>query len=483
MATAQDLKTRLRLRLGEVSDGTWAHDTGYQDEANSGNTTPVDELLLVLNEAQVSVLRDIFTHQFIPFARLNTTIPIESEETEYTLPADYIQMIDIYHNKPNEPPLKIEPKMLSYYREVDPNLANSSAVATSYYQYYDIPGQTGVILADGTVTWTGEGSRTQFAADNTNLEGVREGDIVQNITDGSEGIITNFGSGIADLGDGLHGGRANIMRYGDEFIIQSREEERFTLEVWPSIKISSPEISYTVNSAINSRMVITPNQSDTFESVSLRLPQALFLTGGVLENYNIQDRLLLHLRRIDDIDNHEFTTIDIFGFQDAKAGYNTLRVIESEINKGHGYNQLERGQQYDMFLAFAPSPVQPIDQPDSFFQDGLLVNTNDVKFIRPSEEFLSINYVKRPARFISNLSRCELPEELHEPLIEKAALTAMRKIDPSSINASLLQHYKILIEDVKNYLVNQQPPHAQTIDNEEARGVSTFTPGFSSYYW
>ena len=466
MATAYDLKTRLRLRLGEMTDGTWAGDTEYQGSAGGASPQPIDELRLLLNEAQVSVLRDIFTHQWIPFRRLNATLPIFSGQTLYTLPQDYIQAIDIYHHKPNESPLRLTGKILSYYRELDSGYGDTNAALSSYFEYYEVAGQTGMILAEGTVTWVDQ--RNQFAADTVNLTEVRIGDLVTNVTDTSQGQITNFGSGIATMEDGLFGGRSNYMQVGDEFIIQSREESRFTLEVWPPINIPSPKLPLAETNFEDGSLYFRPDADGTIESLELRLKQDLFLEGGHLENYKPQDRLLLYI-----IDTDEDQILDIIGFQRAMAGINELKVIESEINKGRGNIQFYGSSNYRIYLVAANELDTVIDTE---------IHVSDLELLQPTEDYLSINYVKRPAPFIIDASICELSDELHEALIEKAALTALRKKNPSIVNGSILQYYKIIIADVKEYLINLQPPHAQTIDSED-RGVATHTPGMTSYYW
>jgi hypothetical protein len=48
------IKTKLRLRLGEVTAGTWGT-TSYSDESN------VDELAVLINEGERRVVEDCFT--------------------------------------------------------------------------------------------------------------------------------------------------------------------------------------------------------------------------------------------------------------------------------------------------------------------------------------------------------------------------------------------------------------------------------------
>ena len=586
MATLNDLRIRTRLRLGELTPGTF----GIEDYEGRDD---VDEVKLALNSAQVEVCRDIFTQQWMPFRRLQSTLPLFSEQTIYTLPRDYIQMVSVYHKKDNsDPPLQLTPKILNNYREQDYH--RYAGRTYNYLSHYEVSGQIGEVLAEGNVTWT-DGS--QLAADDVSLTRVRVGDIVQNITDGSQGVITNFGSGIASLEDGLHGGRSNRLQFGDEFLIQSREESRFALETWPTItleeiKIKTEQVDeYTYGGSVFFRVA----EDAIIENINVRLSQDLFMnttkhtniietmsksfvservpadfsndfsyirsvgddiltinyldhqrefltsqdrvgetvlikgdgidwklkiksvrdldpqsmanameidetqstrTGrlidstaydiefysdtpieveniGVLSNVTPQTRLIFWLRRVIDIERHEYEDIDIIGWQNVKAGINELSVLEAEINKGKGFIQLNRGEMYEIFIGNADTGQGLIIEP---------FTTADITLLQPPTDHLIINYVKRPAEFILEESICELYDELHELVIEKAVLTLMRKKDPKMINGSILQYYKTLVEEAKEFLANLLPPDNMTIDTE-VPGLSTHTPNHSSWYW
>ena len=210
----------------------------------------------------------------MPFRRLQSTLPLFSEQTTYTLPRDYIQMVSVYHKKDNsDPPLQLTPKILNNYREQDYH--RYAGRTYNYLSYYEVSGQIGEVLAEGTVTWT---DGLQLAADNVSLTKVRIGDLVQNITDNSQGVITNFGSGIATLGDGLHGGRSNRLQFGDEFLIQSREESRFALETWPTITLSEIKlkIEQVDEHTRGGSVFFIPDADATIEKINVRLPTAVF---------------------------------------------------------------------------------------------------------------------------------------------------------------------------------------------------------------
>lgn len=238
MANLMDLKVRTLMRLGEITNGTWSSNEVYFE--GTEDEIIVDEIKVALNESQVSVLRDVFTHQWIPFRRLNDRIPLIPNQVIYTLPREYIQMVTCYHKRGNRQPLKLTPAILSMYRQLNTDVRTSGSATNQYLEYYEISGQIGEIIAQGEVTW--QNASNQFTAEQIGLALVNRGDLVSNLTDGSQAVITNVENGIITMGQGLHGGRSNRMQLGDEFIIQTREESRFAIEVWPPVNFTDPKI-------------------------------------------------------------------------------------------------------------------------------------------------------------------------------------------------------------------------------------------------
>ena len=468
MASLLDLKNSLRFRLGEIEGGTWTTET-YKNSVSDATGTEIDELKMLLNEAQVSVLRDIFTHQWIPFRRLNDTIPIVPLQTNYTLPVEYIQMVDIYHHKGNQTPIRLEPRVLSQYRQLNPNIRNSgSGSSGQYFEFYEVSGQTGLIVAEGVVTW--QINDINFSAENTDLTGVRVGDLITNLTDNSQAVITDIGSSV-ETADGFFGGRSNRMQTGDEFIIHSREESRFNLEVWPPIEFASSKLTYTPDNTDDNKIQLRTNNDGVIKTIRVNFKMSLFQSGGPLENYESHERLLIYIKNITTDE-----TIDILGFQRAMAGWNQLEIVNSRLDDTQGYTQFTVDNLYEMYIVHADD----VDTPLAL--DFSLTGTSTIELIQQSEEYLSVSFVKRAAPFIIDQSICELPEEFHEALVEKAALTALRKTNNGIVNQSLLSYYKIIINDAKTFLMNRQEPYSHTIDSEEG-GTFTHTPGFSAYNW
>ena len=129
---------------------------------------------------------------------------------------------------------------------------------------------------------------------------------------------------------------------------------------------------------------------------------------------------------------------------------------------------------------FLTSPDYPLADDTLGFDFDF--TTDSFKLLQPTTDFIAITFVKRPAEMIIDQSMLELPDEFEELVIEKATLTMLRKKDPKMVNASIMQFYKALVADSKEYLASLQPPDAYTIDPEHV-GITTYTPGYSEYYW
>ena len=88
--TLAQLKTQLRLRLGEPEDGTLSSSVAYEDEAS------VDEWAEIINQGAKQVTIDCLEMgNGLLVSQQNFSI--QQDVTEYALPTDFISVIDLYH--------------------------------------------------------------------------------------------------------------------------------------------------------------------------------------------------------------------------------------------------------------------------------------------------------------------------------------------------------------------------------------------------
>ena len=206
MATLREIKNGLRLKLGEISDGTW----GTFEYGDSQEL--FDEYEFAINLAQDDLARDIYTPETYPFTRTNVDMPIITNARFYPLPIDFIRMEEVSHFRNNRTRPVLPGSIKNIRQEYQPT-------TSSYYTHYEVRGIINSYVAQGTVS---QASREQLIDPGGNFTSVREGDYVYNRTDGSEGRVTGFESGLITVTK-LEGGMRNIFEKGDSYAIGTQE--------------------------------------------------------------------------------------------------------------------------------------------------------------------------------------------------------------------------------------------------------------------
>lgn len=226
---ADKVITNFRLRLGEPREGTFRKI--YYDGINAD----LDELLEILNEAQRHVCWICYSANH---ALLESTFYIEVLDgvTRYTLPELFLGAVAIFHH--------------SYGSEYEVERANlfeiraqtRSKYSDYVFRYYEIREQVPVMSAPrGIVT---EDSENQIVV--AAIAAARVGDIVQNITDDSQGVISGtFPSQNIVIVDGLAGGQTNTFQKGDIYQIDMAEKTRDAIDFWPEITVDNFSTIYT----------------------------------------------------------------------------------------------------------------------------------------------------------------------------------------------------------------------------------------------
>ena len=219
--TLKDLKTELRLRIGEPTDGTVGSSVTYQDE------TGVDEATLALNLAHKKVCDDALS---IGYALLQgrKNMAVVNSTREYSLPSDFSSVLDLFHlhdgsfYRLSRHPLRMMKDRLS---------VNTTGTT---YTHYDVFGRAGDVLVESTVTTGLTNSFVDSLNDFTSGALGAVGDIVFNLTDGSQGTITVVNGNTVTV-DGLVGGRNNEFDLNDRYHIETKEQILDVLHVYPAI--------------------------------------------------------------------------------------------------------------------------------------------------------------------------------------------------------------------------------------------------------
>ena len=225
--TLAQLKTQLRLRLGEPEDGTLSSSVTYEDEAS------VDEWAEIINQGAKQVTIDCLEMgNGLLVSQQNFSI--QQDVTEYALPTDFISVIDLYHQhqgttyRLTQHPLR---GLKDGYR---------SDATADVYENYDVYGQSAKILAEGYVTG---GATTTLNDDNADFNGASltvNGDIVRNLSDNSFATLTNVTATTLTT-QALSGGSANSFEAGDSYQVESKEEVQQVLHTYPPLSSSERE--------------------------------------------------------------------------------------------------------------------------------------------------------------------------------------------------------------------------------------------------
>ena len=257
--TLKDLKTELRLRIGEPTDGTVGSSVTYQDE------TGVDEATLALNLAHKKVCDDALS---IGYALLQgrKNMAVVNSTREYSLPSDFSSVLDLFHlhdgsfYRLSRHPLRMMKDRLS---------VNTTGTT---YTHYDVFGRAGDVLVESTVTTGLTSSFVDSLKDFTSGALGAVGDIVFNLTDGSYGTITVV-SGNTVTVDGLVGGRNNEFDLNDRYHIETKEKILDVLHVYPAISAGSDlyTAQATTSWGSNATLSWTPTDEVILYSITVTL--------------------------------------------------------------------------------------------------------------------------------------------------------------------------------------------------------------------
>ena len=261
--TLKDLKTELRLRIGEPTDGTVGSSVTYQDE------TGVDEATLALNLAQKKVCDDALS---IGYALLQgrKNMAVVNSTREYSLPSDFSSVLDLFHlhdgsfYRLSRHPLRMMKDRLS---------VNTTGTT---YTHYDVFGRAGDVLVESTVTTGGVDILTDSLKNFSTGSLGAVGDIVFNLTDGSHGTITALAPGgnnsTLQVGE-LVGGRNNEFDLNDRYHIETKEQILDVLHVYPAISVGADlyTAQATTSWGSNATLSWTPTDEVILYSITVNL--------------------------------------------------------------------------------------------------------------------------------------------------------------------------------------------------------------------
>ena len=432
--TLIDLVTRLRMRLSEPNVGTWGVVTYEFDEEVDGdgnlvNKQEVNELVLMLNEAQDFLCRDLYDREFA-FFESEFRHPIIPMATQITLPPNFMAIESAFHYQNGEF-TELEQAKIKHLLRYD-EYGNSAYFSQGgYYLYYEVRGNMGETIHEEQIPITEESSEdtatyTMAMSDKT----VFVGDTVCNETDGSTGQIVekHISTIVVDL---LSGGRTNTFEPGDIYSIETAAQPYESLNLYPRL-----------TSILENKL---------WEG----------LAGGWKVEYPRKPtRIRFRLNKIPEGINPETVRILLAVQKSGETEAAVSGVLSAELKQGWNdvfvSGELEGKEKY--YVKCYTNDYNSIDETGhTFTPDRVEV------YQATGKDFLSIAYTRlpKPMGAYDNAGNfefhpntvCEFPPYCAEALIAYARqLAYMKKSGMGSMHQGMLVEYKSHVEDILKFL-------------------------------
>ena len=257
-----------------------------------------------------------------------------------------------------------------------------------------------------------------------NFASVREGDRVYNLTDGSEGRVADFESGLIIV-DGLEGGMRNVFDRGDQYAIGTQEQNRFMLLVDPPVT--------------NSNITLYDGTSDTIAPTRAGVVQEVVVTHGLLPA---------------DFTNEEVVEYTILK-SDGSYASDDPRSVASSSGIRVGSNTIP-------FLPFQLAEHTTY-QATATRENGQSLPITNVKFEAQSRDKVIVTYARMPRPLLREDSVCEFPNIYLTALYQGAANVLIEKVNESGTPQALLQRYEHEISKLREHLDMQDESGAYEI--------------------
>ena len=431
MATLETLKRGLRLRMGEPLQGIWG-EFRYQDQAE-GQTT--DELAIALNEGQDFYARDLYeADASYPWITNYEEMPVIAGVDRYSLPDDFVAFTEIRHHKYSQSYL-LTP---ANFKDIGGRFQTNWR--TSIYTNYQVRGMDSKILDRGIA---GESSSTRLLNQYGNFSDVRIGDIVQNLTDQSQGRVAGFDAGALTVED-LHGGRSNAFRKGDNYQIITRERVRWTLLVYPEQSESRVDVARGPDE------IFSLNEDEVVNNLMIRI-------DALPDDFDDDEVITVSVTNADTGELASSNPQSVGAIENVMIGWNNIPILPFQLQEGVNYqiHALNEDKQYGLVF-------------QEFSMQG------------PSNQMLRFSYYRTPAEMIYDDSFCEMPGEFLSGLYARAKMILHEKFNKHGVSPELRNDYEIELNKVSENLLMRQEDGAFEID-EDTGHQQDYSPG--RYRW
>ena len=446
------LKTNLRLRLGEPEDGTLSSSVTYQDQSG------VDELKEVINQGIKQVTIDCLEMgSGLLISQQNFSV--SADVTEYALPLDFISVIDLYHLHQG-----------TTYRLLQHPLrglkdGHTTTSTSEIYEYYDVYGNTAQILgegnagnyagAEGAVDGGTTTTLTDAQTDFTGLGITVNKDIVRNITDGSYAKITNFTSTQLTT-EPLAGGANNSFEGGHKYQIESAEENQQVLHTYPPIGSAERKSAFSNTTDSNNDSFVVPTAEGAYHAHSV---DATFTS--VPSNGRVQLSIRFSASPSFSASSpYTYIQSSVFDVVSAGTPYTFLLPLDRQL-----YQKVSSAGAGDALAEGSTTAYYRIDFTDSL---GNPVTTSKWElFTYQGEEGLQLHYARYPADLTAADDEMELPDWSATAVVLYAEYIARMKLNGGRSNesAQAYQEYQIEVERIKRMMHVRNSDRSNSVTN------------------
>lgn len=478
------------MRLGDPSGNFISESAIY----SSGS--PIDEEATILNDAARKVSSDLYRNGTALLTGQKSITP-EPGVTEYALPKDLIGVQEVFWED-SSTRYEVEQRPLQSFQDIDRTVDRPI--------YFDVFGQSADIVAR---TWSQEDTKFGGAgkdADHTvrlgwyynnggevlttAFSGIRVGDVLHNMTDGSEGTIAAIIEENASPADNyyltaeLRGGTKNVCTYGDVLQIERAEKVNPILHIYPQVSESKTvEVVSTgiVDDWLNNKPVLTVKNSNLNSSRTVQGAGA-----GTYSPETVADVKPFYLYAIRISGGSPDGRQSVMAIRRMVDGASTDWVSPSTGDyESDGYIafQYYSRDNSDSILIKPNNPVW-LNDPDNTYYDqptpyamaftngdpGLAGATYELLKLKGIEP-LKVYYARYPVRLTQESDELELPEIALEAILNYSEAQANMKAEGGSnnISAQALAMYEMELEKISRFLRTRHVRGNRTVRNVMSR--------------
>lgn len=443
-ATLQELIVNTRFRLSDPFEGTLGM-IRYDRFTES-----IDEMKLLLNEAQraICVLCESPTTSLLRSNKQR--IQVISGLTEYPLRDDYLAMDYIRHIKKEESKPIVQRDKGNFPPE---NKADAAYYHNTqgFYRYWDV---YGVGALEKLVGIARQASLNELHDGYSPFDGIRVGDVIHNISDGSQGVAQEIIPGKSVLNsetnaveysvghiviDGLNGGSSNRFQEGDEYLISSLEEISETLHVYPKVE---------------------------FDEVTTKV------FTGKPDDWSVQDGFVLRAVDVnitnypDTIEADDRLVLEVL--RDGRLASTNPASATSKIGIENGLNRFIFDERvFPEGILIAEDTNHSVRA--TVRNEQITINSIDV-YAYGANDFIEMDYRRLPEKMFVDSAICEIPpwalDLLYAQAVELADMKITRSKFPNPALRANVMHQKGVIEDM---LWNRAPRGTSNLQDDHYR--------------